>query len=138
METNNNQKCSQNGCFCGDPVNCVELQPYKKLVWCTASDCLWNVPVKEGYHISYHKDWKPLGSADAYKGICGRREVGVKPETLMTGNVKRKIVECKFYSDRSLSGHIDFAKLLQPDGTPYGGNINSQQYGMPYSGEAFS
>lgn len=131
-------RCSPNGCYCGDPESCDGIKQHKKILWCDASKCLWNVPVKPGKHISHHKDWKPLGDSDRYQGICGRLEVGLRFGTIKTAETKHIVTQCAFMSDKALSGHIDFAKLLQPNGSPYGGLITSQQHGMPYTGEAFS
>ena len=86
---------------------------------------MWNVTVKPGKYVKQHSDWKPLtdGDADKIKGVCGRPEVGIRYKNVFSRDGKYKVIQCHLFSDRGLSGHMDFASLLQSDGTPYGGNI---------------
>lgn len=116
-------KCSQSKCYCKEPETCSALQQYKKLVYCSATDCLWNTNLKHKKLIKYHKDWKPLGEKDGFVGVCGRAEIGLSPDTTYTYHGKYHIVKCSCYSKKIIGGHIDFAKMLKGDGTPYGGNI---------------
>ena len=39
---------------------------------------------------------------------------------------KRKVPACFVSSVKGVSGHVDFSRLLQSDGTPYGGLMGSQ------------
>lgn len=117
------QVCSQHRCVCNDPENCGAMQVYKKLLWCDAYKCLHNISVKEGKHIPHHKGWVPIGDGDKWKGICGRPEIGLKFRTTFTRDGKHRIVECKFRSDKGISGHKDFTKFMDGEGRPYGGNI---------------
>ena len=67
--------------------------------------------------------------AGVWRGLCTRQEIGLK-----YSNGKP---EC-FTSAVGKTGHVSFASLLQSDGTPYGGSIESQTmpdhaFGMPSS-----
>ena len=133
MEEEKREECTSTGCFCGDPENCKEMQGHKRLTYCAATECLWNVSIKPGKDVPHHKGWEPMTNDPAYKGICGRRGgAGLSPETLQSSTnpgAERQIVKCDHHSYTGLKGHIDFAKMLQSDGTPYGGNLDSNSSG---------
>ena len=66
-----------------------------------------------------NKGYQPLGKdAGVWRGLCTRDEIGLKftqggkPECFTAAINKRK--------------HMNFANLLQSDGTPYGGSLESQ------------
>jgi hypothetical protein len=117
------EECNLSSCICGDHENCEAMERHRKLLYCDAAQCAYNVSISEPKFIKYSRDWKPLGPADGYKGLCGRPEVGLRYEKIIaTGNVQ-KAAKCAFYTDKRITGHIDFARLLAPGGQPYGGNI---------------
>jgi len=119
------RECSSTGCYCGTPESCEGLNSHKKLVWCDYTKCMWNVPVSPGVHIKHHKDWKPIGdgNVDRFPGVCGRVEIGLRYAEIHSIHGKTKAISCKFWSDTKIGGHTDFSRLLQSDGTPYGGTI---------------
>ena len=60
------------------------------------------------------------------KGLCGRPdEIAIRFKTIVSGSQKYKVPAC-FTCNTGVSGHVDFSKFLQPDGSPWGGNIDSQ------------
>lgn len=116
-----------------NPEDREELQQYKKLVFCKFYDCIWNVKIDGGVHIPHHKDWKPLsdGEADKYIGVCGRPALGLSKVEFEQGNRHEVVAKCDYRSDKGIKGHMDFSRLLQPDGSPYGGTI-SEPVGSGY------
>lgn len=114
--------CSPAGCYCTNPDSCDVLQGFKKLLYCDDYKCLHNIPITAKKIIKHHKDDKPF-EADAYRGVCGRPELGFRNRIVYSMHGKYTVTRCDYRSDKSLSDHMDFSKLLQPDGTPYGGNI---------------
>lgn len=108
-----------------DPNERPELEKYKMLVFCKFYECAWNVPIEDGVHIPHHKDWKPFsdGDADKYKGICGRGALGLSRVEYKQDSTKKVIAKCDHRSDTHISGHQDFARLLQSDGSPFGGTL---------------
>ena len=100
-----------------------ELQDrFGVVVWCDYFGCKHNV-VHENVQrtsgtILKNKGYQPVGKdAGVWRGICTRGEIALK----YTGGKP----EC-FTAAVRKTGHMDFAGLLQSDGTPYGGNIDSQ------------
>ena len=60
------------------------------------------------------------------KGLCGRPdEIAIRFKTIVSGKQKYQVPAC-FTCNTGISGHVDFSKFLQPDGSPWGGNIDSQ------------
>ena len=92
------------------------------VVWCDYFGCKHNV-IHENLQrtsgtILKNKGYQPLGKdAGVWRGICTRGEIAMK----YTGDKP----EC-FTAAVRKTGHLNFAGLLQSDGTPYGGNIDSQ------------
>ena len=117
------EECGPTGCYCEDPENCVELQRYKKLIYCDDSQCLWNLPIKTSKQILPHKGYRPIGNDYQYNGICARGDVGLSYREMQSRDGNYKVTRCQVRSDRGISGHMDFAKLLQSDGTAQGGVI---------------
>lgn len=95
---------------------------WAKIVWCQDAKCIWNVPSPQKKIVKKHKDYQPF-SGEGYRGICSRPELALDPQTIKTLERKYVLATCSVRSDRGISGHMDFAKLLQGNGTPYGGNI---------------
>ena len=70
--------------------------------------------------------YSPLNEQEAiWSGICIRDEIAINYQTVTNLKDKIKVPSC-FVAATTKTGHIDFSKLLQPDGSPFGGNIDSQ------------
>ena len=97
-------------------------EKYGVVVWCDYFGCKHNVQVADTQRTTgtllQKRGYQPLGKdAGVWRGLCTRGEIGLKyvegkPECFTTAVRK--------------TGHMSFASLLQSDGTPYGGNIDSQ------------
>lgn len=95
------------------------------VVWCDYFGCKHNNQVENAQRTTgtllKKRGYQPLGSdAGVWRGLCTRGEVGIK-----YANGKP---EC-FTAAVRKTGHLSFAGLLQSDGTPYGGSIESQHPG---------
>lgn len=95
---------------------------YCKLVFCRDSRCAWNQAISQKKFVKHHRDHIPF-KHDAYTGVCGRPELALDPQTIQTIDRKYVLATCSVRSDKGVRGHLDFARLLQPNKTPYGGNI---------------
>ena len=104
------------------------------VVWCDYFACQHNV-IHENIQrttgtILKNKNYQPLGKdAGVWRGMCTRGEIALK--------YKGDKPEC-FTAAVRKTGHVSFASLLQSDGTPYGGSIESQhsaynEFGVPDS-----
>tara|TARA_R110002020_G_scaffold153136_4_gene332308 strand:+ start:3221 stop:3703 length:483 start_codon:yes stop_codon:yes gene_type:complete len=103
-------------------------EQYGKLVWCEYYECKWNKQTGAERQLSTllkNKTYKGFKDDDGMKGLCGRPdEIAIRFKTIVSGSQKYKVPAC-FCSNTKITGHIDFSKLLQPDGSPWGGNIDS-------------
>ena len=104
----------------------MTAQEFKKqygvVVWCDYFGCKYNVQVEDAQRTTgkllQKRGYQPLGKdAGVWRGLCTRGEIGLK----YTGDKP----EC-FTTAVGKTGHKDFSSLLQSDGTPYGGSIESQ------------
>ena len=98
---------------------------YGVVVWCDYFGCKHNVQVEDTQRTTgtllKKKGYQPLGKdAGVWRGLCTRGEIGLK----YVGGKP----EC-FTAAVRKTGHRDFAGLLQSDGSPYGGSIESQHPG---------
>ena len=109
----------------------MTAQEFKKqygvVVWCDYFGCKYNAQVADTQRTTgklLNKRWyQPLGQdAGVWRGLCTRGEIGLK----YSGDKP----EC-FTAAVKKTGHMDFAGLLQSDGTPYGGSIESQHMEDP-------
>ena len=97
-------------------------EKYGVVVWWDYFGCKFNTQVQDAQRTTgtllQKRGYQPLGKdAGVWRGLCTRGEIGVayrgdKPECF-TAAVRK-------------TGHRDFSSLLQSDGTPYGGNLDSQ------------
>jgi len=79
-------------------------------------------------HIIYGRSQESLTE---YTGECTRKQedangeeiIGVLTKTVVQHDVKTVVPECQCFSVIGFSGHLNFSKMLQSDGTPHGGNI---------------
>ena len=100
------------------------------VVWCKFTDCKYNQEVKGLQRTSgtilKNSTYSPLSEQEAiWSGICIRDEIAINYQTVTNHKDKIKVPSC-FVASTTKTGHIDFSKLLQPDGSPWGGNIDSQ------------
>lgn len=92
------------------------------VVWCDYFGCKYNVQAEDTQRTTgtllKKRGYQPIGKdAGVWRGLCNRQEIGLK---YVNGKP-----EC-FTSAVRKTGHVSFAGLLQSDGTPYGGSIESQ------------
>ena len=119
---------------------------YGVVVWCKYVSCKYNQEVKGLQRTSgtllKNKTYKPLGEQEAiWPFICTRDEIGIKFDEVRTTSAKVKVPSC-FVASTKKTGHVDFSRFLQSDGTPIGGNIDSQHvsdagYGALDSGSIY-
>ena len=104
-------------------------QQYAKIVYCDYEDCFWNKHVKGLYRtkgtILANKNYVPLGEK-GFANVCARPEIAITGNTYKIGSQKRVMPTCFTTAKNGKTGHVDFSKLLQSDGTPYGGSLESQ------------
>jgi len=98
-------------------------EKYGVVVWCDYFECKHNVQYENIQRTTgtllKNKGYQPLGKdAGVWRGFCTRDEIGLK----FTQGGKP---EC-FTAAVRKTGHLSFASLLQSDGTPYGGSLESQ------------
>ena len=104
---------------------------YGTVVWCRYTKCKYNQTFKGLQRTSgtllKNSRYKPINEQDhIWESICTRDEIAVKYEEVVTaGRNKYKVPHC-FTSSSKTSGHVDFTKFLNPDGSALGGNIDSQ------------
>ena len=102
---------------------------YSKLVWCEYYACKHNKQIgaeRTLKTILKNKAYTPFADDPGMRGLCGRaEEIAIRFKTIVSGSQKYKVPAC-FLSNTAVTGHVDFTKLLQPDGSPWGGNIDSQ------------
>ena len=101
------------------------------VVWCKYVGCKYNQEVKGLQRTSgtllKNKTYKPIGEQDAiWPFICSRDEIAIKFDNVKVGTSSKLKVPSCFTSSSKSAGHIDFSKFLNSDGSPLGGNIDSQ------------
>ena len=97
-------------------------EKYGVVVWCDYFECKHNVQYENIQRTTgtllKNKGYQPLGKdAGVWRGLCTRGEIGLK----YAGDKP----EC-FTAAVRKTGHMNFAGLLQSDGSPYGGSLESQ------------
>ena len=106
-------------------------EKYGVVVWCKFTDCINNQEVENLQRTSgailKNKQYNPISEQEhIWEGICTRNEIAIKFDTVTsTTGGKFKIPSC-FVAATNKTGHIDFSKFLNSDGSPLGGNISSQ------------
>lgn len=106
---------------------------YGKVVWCKYTACKFNVAVTDLQRttgtIRKNPSYKPFNETDhVWKGICNRNEIAIDFSTVRTtSGIKQNVPSC-YVSSVDTRTHQDWAKLLQSDGTPYGGSIESRTF----------
>ena len=106
-------------------------EKYGVVVWCKYIGCKYNQEVEDLQRTSgtilKNKNYAPLNEQEhTWSGICTRDEIAIKYDEVVTASGgKFKVPSCFAASSKS-SGHIDFSRFLNSDGSPLGGNIDSQ------------
>ena len=106
-------------------------QKYGKVVWCQYTKCKYNESVEGLQRTSgtllKNRGYVPINEQEHIWGnICTRDEIGIKFDTVITSSgTKIKVPSC-FTAVSGVSGHKDWSSLLQGDGSPFGGSIESQ------------
>ena len=104
---------------------------YGVVVWCKYVKCKYNAEVdglqRTSGTLLKNSGYKPIVEQDAiWPFICTRGEIAIRFDEIRgKGGSKTKVPSCFTASSKS-SGHIDFSKFLNSDGSPIGGNISSQ------------
>jgi hypothetical protein len=118
-------------------------EKYSKVVWCDFYACIHN-EAPEGASrkigtILNNANYKPIGTKDeSWKGVCGaeKNEIAIRFKTITgAGGSKNKVPEC-FNAATNKTGRMDMSKLLQGNGTPFGGSIESQSADQGFTGTA--
>ena len=104
-------------------------QQYAKIVYCDYTDCFWNTRIdglkKTKASLLLNRNYIPLG-VPGFSAVCSRTEIAIQLNTYTRGTQKQPIPTCFTTAKNGKTGHMDFARLLQSDGTPYGGSLESQ------------
>jgi len=112
----------------------MSLEDFRKtrgtVVWCKYYECVHNKQFENTQRttgtIRKKTNFNPINKQEhIWKGLCTRDEIGVDFKTFFSSGAKFKVPAC-FVAGTNKTGYMDFSKLLQSDGTPYGGNIDSQ------------
>ena len=104
---------------------------YGVVVWCKFTACINNEQVKGLQRTTgtlvKNRTYSPLNEQEhIWEGICTRDEIAIKYDEVTTSSgAKFKVPSCFAASSKS-AGHIDFSRFLNSDGSPLGGNIDSQ------------
>ena len=119
----------------GFPEALPTLEEVKKeygvVVWCKFKDCVNNKKIaglqRTSGTLLKKMVYTPLNEQEAtWPGICTRDEIAIKFNVVRTsGGSKVKVPSC-FVAATNKTGHIDFSRFLNSDGSPLGGNIDSQ------------
>jgi len=106
-------------------------EKYGVVVWCKYTKCKYNQEVtglqRTSGTLLKNPSYSPLVEQDAiWPNICTRNEIAIRFDEILTRQSNKvKIPSCFTASSKS-SGHIDFSRFLNSDGSPLGGNIDSQ------------
>ena len=106
-------------------------EKYGVVVWCKYLACKNNTVVdglqRTSGTLLKNRTYNPINEQEhIWEGICTRDEIAIKYDEVTTASgTKFKVPSC-FTAATNKTGHIDFSRFLQPDGSPLGGNIDSQ------------
>jgi hypothetical protein len=106
-------------------------EKYGKVVWCKYAACRYNTQVDDLQRttgtIRNNPSYKPFDEAEhIWRGICTRDEIAIDFTSVISKTgIKQNVPSCYVASTDSRS-HQDWSKLLQSDGTPYGGSTESR------------
>jgi len=108
------------------------LAKYGKVVWCKYFACFYNKEVEDLQRttgtLRKNTSFVPINEKDAtWTGVCTRSEIGIDFSVVRTqSGLKQKVPSCHVSSASSRGERHDWSKLLQSDGTPYGGSTESR------------
>jgi len=112
----------------------MTFEEFKKqqgvVIWCKYYDCVNNKQFEDTQRttgtLRKNSSYKPISEREnVWQGVCTRDEIGVDFQEFFSNGAKFKVPMC-FNAATNKTGYMDFSKMLQSDGTPYGGNIDSQ------------
>ena len=112
----------------------MTFEEFKKqhgvVVWCKYYDCVNNKQFEDTQRttgtIRKNSNYKPISEREhIWSGVCTRDEIAIEFKAFFSAGAKFKVPAC-FVAATNKTGYMDFSKLLQSDGSPYGGNIDSQ------------
>jgi|TARA_R110000822_G_C15331307_1_gene494627 hypothetical protein len=118
-------------------------EKYSKIVWCNYYRCMHNVQPEGAKRkiatLLDNPQYEPLGPKEAMiEGVCSKVEIGIKYREIKTsGGVKHKVPECFNAADNKNKHNMDFSKLIQSDGSPFGGSIESGNADTGWSDVAY-
>jgi len=100
------------------------------VIWCKYLACVNNKQFEDTQRTTgtlvKNSSYKPISEREnVWRGVCTRDEIGVGFQEFFSNGAKFKVPMC-FNAASNKTGYMDFSKLLQSDGSPYGGNIDSQ------------
>ena len=100
------------------------------VIWCKYSACINNKRLEDTQRttgtLQKNTSFKPLiEKENVWKGVCTRDEIGVDFQDFFSNGAKFKVPAC-YNAATNKTGYMDFSRLLQSDGSPYGGSIESQ------------
>ena len=103
---------------------------YGTVIWCKFTDCKYNQEIDDlqrtSSSIMKNKTYKPIGEQEhIWVNVCTKDEISIKFQEVNTQYSTAKVPFC-FSASNKTAGHIDFTRFLNSDGTPLGGNIDSQ------------
>ena len=113
---------------------------YGTVVWCKFTDCGSNQQVKNLQRTTgtllKRQNYTPIAEQEhIWAGICTRGEIGMQYDAIkLPHGSKIKFPSC-YTAHTDKTGYWDFSQFLNSDGSPLGGNIDSQHvsdsgYGM--------
>jgi len=117
------------------PKKLPTLEDVKKkhgtIVWCKFSKCASNQEI-EGLQrttgtLLKRQNYKPINEQEhIWAGVCTRGEIGIQfDEMTLPHGAKIKVPSC-YTAHTDKTGYWDFSQFLNSDGSPLGGNIDSQ------------
>jgi hypothetical protein len=100
------------------------------VIWCKYYACVNNKQVEDTQRttgsLRKNPQYKPISEKNnVWKGVCTRDEIGIDFEQFFSSGAKFKVPAC-YNAATNKTGYMDFSKLLQSDGSPYGGSLESQ------------
>ena len=104
---------------------------YGKVVWCKFTKCKFNKEItglqRTTGTLLKNRTYNPISEQEhIWTGICTRDEIAIKYDEVVTASGSKFKVPTCFSAVTGVSGHVDFTRFLNSDGTPLGGNIDSQ------------
>ena len=104
---------------------------YGVVVWCKYTDCVNNKKIaglqRTSGTLLKKRGYTPLNEQEAiWPGICTRNEIAINYTAVVTGRGNKVKVPSCFVASTKVTGHMDFSRFLNSDGSPLGGNIDSQ------------